>query len=263
MSEVHSEPKTLQEAIVYFNNPDNCVDYLVAHRTEWKNGVICPTCGSKDVGYVASRHLWQCRSRHPKAQFSVKVGTIMEDSALGLNKWLTAIWMQTSCKNGVSSWEIHRAIGITQKCAWHMLHRIRLALQNNGGNKLSGQIEADETFIGGKARNMHKNKRTEKITGRGPKDKTIVVGALERGGEVRVAVVPTRRKGDVQSHVREHALAGSALFTDALKSYDGLTDFQHEVIDHAVEYVRGEVHTNGMENFWSLLKRGLNGTYVT
>ena len=251
MSEVHSEPKTLQEAIVYFNNPDNCVNYLVAHRTEWKNGVICPTCGSKDVGYVASRRVWQCKSRHPKAQFSVKVGTIMEDSALGLDKWLTAIWMQTSMKNGVSSWEIHRALGITQKCAWHMLHRIRLALQENGGNKLSGQIEADETFIGGKARNMHKDKRAEKITGRGPKDKTIVMGVLERGGEVRVAVVPTRRKGDVQGHVREHALAGSALFTDALKSYDGLTDFQHEVIDHAVEYVNGEVHTNGMENFWS------------
>ena len=134
-----------RNAIIYFSNPDNCVSYLLAHRTEWKNGVVCPTCGSKDVGYIASRRMWQCKSRHPKAQFSVKVGTIMEDSALGLDKWLTAIWMQTNMKNGVSSWEIHRSLGITQKCAWHMLHRIRLALQDSvSGGKLSGEVEVDE-----------------------------------------------------------------------------------------------------------------------
>ena len=151
-----AEPKTLQDAIIYFSSPDNCVSYLLAHRTEWKNGVVCPTCGSKDIGYVASRRLWQCKSRHPKAQFSVKVGTIMEDSALGLDKWLTAIWMQTNMKNGVSSWELHRYLGITQKCAWHMLHRIRLALQDGvSGGKLSGEVEVDESFIGAKARNMH------------------------------------------------------------------------------------------------------------
>jgi ISXO2-like transposase domain/Transposase zinc-ribbon domain len=189
MSEVHNQPKTLQEAIVYFNNPDNCVSYLVAHRTEWKDGVICPTCGSKDVGYIASRRVWQCRTRHPKAQFSVKVGTIMEDSALGLDKWLTAIWMQTSMKNGVSSWEIHRALGITQKCAWHMLHRIRLGLQSDNGGKLGGEVEVDETFIGGKARNMHKAKRERVITGTGSKDKTVVLGMVERGGNVRAMVV--------------------------------------------------------------------------
>ena len=140
-----AEPKTLQDAILYFSNPDNCVSYLLAHRAEWKNGVVCPTCGSKDVGYIASRRLWQCKSRHPKAQFSVKVGTIMEDSALGLDKWLTAIWMQTNMKNGVSSWELHRSLGITQKCAWHMLHRIRLALQDSvSGGKLSGEVEVEQ-----------------------------------------------------------------------------------------------------------------------
>src|SRR6476619_455868 len=143
------EPRTLQEAVIYFADPDNCLNYLVAHRTEWKDGVICPTCGSKDVAFIASRRLWQCKTRHPKAQFSAKVGTIMEDSALGLDKWLVAIWMQTNCKNVVSSWEIHRAIGITQKCAWHMLHRIRLALQGNAGGKLDGEVEVDETYIGG------------------------------------------------------------------------------------------------------------------
>jgi transposase-like protein len=165
MSEVHSEPKTLQEAIVYFNNPDNCVSYLVAHRAEWKNGVICPTCGSKDVGYIASRRVWQCRTRHSKAQFSVKVGTIMEDSALGLDKWLTAIWMQTSMKNGVSSWEIHRALGITQKCAWHMLHRIRLGLQDEKGGKLGGEVEVDETVFVYRVESPHRRSLASRTSG--------------------------------------------------------------------------------------------------
>jgi transposase-like protein len=264
MSEVHNEPKTLQEAIIYFNNPDNCVAYLVAHRTGWKDGVICPTCGSKDVGYIASRRMWQCRTRHPKAQFSAKVGTIMEDSALGLDKWLVAIWMQTSMKNGVSSWEIHRGLDITQKCAWHMMHRIRLGLQDSNGGKLGGEVEIDETFIGGKARNMHKSKRERVITGTGGKDKTVVLGMVERGGKVKAMVVDSRRKKELQKQVREHVEAGTAIFSDELKSYDGLeNEYQHSVINHAVEYVNGNVHTNTMENFWSLLKRGLHGTYVS
>src|ERR1700733_6549185 len=171
-------PKTLQEAIVYFNNPDNCLNYLVAHRTEWNDGVICPTCGSNEVTFIASRRLWQCKTRHPKSQFSVKVGTIMEDSAIGLDKWLVAIWMQTSMKNGVSSWEVHRSLGISQKCAWHMMHRIRLAMQDNNGGKLSGEVEIDESFIGGKSRNMHKGKRAEKIQGRGSDGKEIVFGMV-------------------------------------------------------------------------------------
>src|SRR5229473_1035140 len=259
-----TEPKTLQDAIIYFSSPDNCVSYLLAHRTEWKNGVICPTCGSKDVGYIASRRLWQCKSRHPKSQFSVKVGTIMEDSALGLDKWLVAIWMQTSMKNGVSSWEIHRSLGITQKCAWHMLHRIRLALQDENGGKLSGEVEVDETFIGGKARNMHKAKRERVITGRGPQGKEVVFGIVERGGKVIAGHVDSRKKKDLQPLIRERIEAGAAIFSDELKSYDGLaSDYQHAVIDHAVEYVNGNVHTNTMENFWSLLKRGLHGTYIS
>src|SRR6266513_4722772 len=143
-----AEPKTLQQAIVYFSNPDNCVSYIVTRR--WPDGVSCPTCGRTDVSAVPARRVWQCKTRHPKCQFSVKVGTIFEDSALSLDKWLMAMWMVANCKNGVSSWEIHRAIGITQKCAWHMLHRIRLAMQESDG-MLSGEVEIDETFIGGKA----------------------------------------------------------------------------------------------------------------
>jgi transposase-like protein len=262
---MEAEPKTLQEAVLYFKNPDNCLLYLVAHRPEWKNGVVCPTCGSRDVGFIASRRMWQCRVRHPKAQFSVKVGTIMEDSAISLDKWLVAIWMQSNSRNGVSSWEVHRSLGITQKCAWHMLHRIRLGMQDDrNGGMLGGEVEVDETLIGGKARNMHKAKRERVITGTGGKDKVVAMGMLERGGKVRTMVVDNRRKKAIQHEVREHVEAGAAIFSDELKSYDGLqSDYQHAVINHAVEYVNGNVHTNGMENFWSLLKRGLHGTYIS
>jgi transposase-like protein len=255
------EPKTLQDAIVYFSNPDNCLKYLAAKR--WPNGVTCPACGSKEVIFLAVQRRWKCRQNHPLRQFSVKVGTVMEDSPIGLDKWLCAMWQVVNCKNGISSYEVHRAIGITQKSAWFLDHRIRFALGMGPGNKLSGQIEADETYIGGKARNMHKSKRAEKITGTGGKDKTAVMGILERGGKVRTKVIGNTKKRTLQTEIREHVLAGSALFTDALKSYEGLDEFQHEVVDHAVEYVRGEVHTNGLENFWSLVKRGLNGTYIS
>jgi len=181
-----------------------------------------------------------------------------------MDKWMFATWLVSNCKNGVSSCEVARHLGITQKSAWFMDHRIRAAMHSGSfNNKLSGQIEADETYIGGKARNMHASKRAKKITGTGGKDKAAVMGILERGGKVRTKVVDNTKKKTLQPEIREHVLAGSALFTDALKSYEGLDEFQHEVIDHAVEYVRGEVHTNGLENFWSLLKRGLNGTSVS
>ena len=252
---------TLQGAIVYFSVPANCREYVVARR--WPDGVICPQCGRKNVAFLEKYNRWQCGSRHDARQFTVKTGTIFEDSPLGLDKWLMAMWQVVNCKNGVSSYEVHRAIGVTQKTAWFMDHRIRHALTMGTINKLSGQIEADETYIGGKARNMHKDKRAEKITGTGGKDKTAVMGILERGGKVITKVVENTKENTLQSEIREHVLAGSALFTDALKSYEGLNEFQHEVVDHAVEYVRGEVHTNGMENFWSLLKRALGGTYVS
>ncbi|MGA3261143.1 MAG: IS1595 family transposase [Bryobacteraceae bacterium] len=260
------EPSSLQEAIVYFSNPVNCREYVVARR--WPNGVICPTCGCADVIFLAKQNRWQCRNKHSQRQFSLKTGTIYEDSPLGLDKWLAATWLVSNCKNGISSCEVARALGVTQKTAWFMDHRIRFSLGMGPGNKLSGQVEADETYIGGKARNMHPYERARKITGTGGKDKVAVMGILERGGKnvggkVRTKVVDNTKKKTLQSEVREHVLAGSALFTDALKSYEGLDEFQHEVVDHAVEYVRGEVHTNGLENFWSLLKRGLNGTYVS
>ncbi len=259
-----SEPKSLQEAIMYFSNPDNCIDYLAIRR--WPDGkVTCPTCGSNKVKFNPNRRLWQCSTHHAKRQFSVKVGTVMEDSAIPLDKWMMATWMVTNCKNGVSSYEIARDVKVTQKSAWFMLHRIRLAMQDDFfGSKLGGEVEVDETFIGGKARNMHASKRQRRITGTGGKDKTAVMGILERGGKIRTTIVPSRRKSALQTEVRKHVEAGAALYSDALLSYEGLaTDYAHQVVDHATQYVDGRVHTNGLENFWSLLKRGISGTYVS
>jgi hypothetical protein len=206
-----AEPTTLQEAIVYFAEPVNCREYLVKRR--WPNGVICPRCASQDVLFLEKYNRWHCRAKHGAPQFTLKTGTIMEDSPLGLDKWLAAMWRIVNCKNGISSYEVHRAIGITQKSAWFMDHRIRLALTMGTFNKLSGQIEADETYIGGKARNMHADKRATKITGTGGKDKPAVMGILERHGRVITKVVPNTKKKALQSEIRDHVLAGSALFT--------------------------------------------------
>lgn len=256
-------PRTLLEAIKYFADFDNCKQFVLQLR--WPDGTVrCPHCNSSKVTYLAKARIWKCYSKHERPRFSLKTGTIFEDSPLGLDKWLAAVWLIVNCKNGISSYEVHRDLGITQKTAWFMDHRIRFALHSGSFEKmLFGEVEADETFIGGKARNMHADKRAEKITGTGGKDKAIVLGILERGGKVRTKVVESRKKKALQAEVRQHVKAGAALYTDALKSYEGLSEFQHQVVDHAVEYVRGNVHTNGMENFWSLLKRGLNGTYVS
>jgi len=256
------EPKSLQEAILYFSDIDNSTGYLATKR--WPKGVTCPICGSDHVSFNPNRRTWKCSSHHPRREFSVKVGTIFEDSAIGLDKWLTAIWMLTNCKNGISSYEIARDLKVTQKTAWFMLHRIRLALQDDDHGKLRGEVEVDETFIGGKARNMHLKKRERRITGRGGKDKTIVFGALERGGRIRTTVLAERKKKALHAQIKAQVQAGSALYSDALRSYDGLTqEYAHRVIDHAQKYVDGKVHTNGLENFWSLFKRGVSGTYIS
>jgi transposase-like protein len=257
-------PKTLQQAIIFFADYDNCRTFLIALR--WENGKVrCPQCGSDHVVYLATARIYKCYAKHPKAKFSLKTGTIFEDSALGLDKWFAAMWLIVNCKNGISSCEIARDLGITQKSAWHMAHRIRFALHEGSfDNMLSGEVEADETFIGGKARNMHLNVKARRITGTGTKDKTAVMGILERGGKVRTVVVANRKRHALQSEVRKHVEAGSALYTDALLSYKGLAgDYAHAVVDHAIEYVDERAHTNGLENYWSLLKRGLSGTYVS
>jgi transposase-like protein len=256
-------PSTLQEAIIYFADPKNCNDFLAGLR--WTDGKVeCPYCGSTNVSYLASQNRYKCYGKHEKAQFSLKVGTIFESSPISLDKWLCAMWLVVNCKNGISSCEMARDLGVTQKSAWFMNHRIRMALHDGSIEKASGHVEADETFIGGKARNMHVAQRRRRITGTGGKDKTPVLGIVERGGKVRTVVVPNRKKRTLQAEVKKHVEAGSALYTDFLLSYDGLEgDYAHQVIDHAVAYVDGNVHTNTIENFWALLKRGISGTYVS
>jgi hypothetical protein len=267
---MEGEPKTLQAAIQYFSNPDNCLKTLVARR--WPDGVmVCPTCGSKEVRFLATRRLWECKGKHARKQFSIKVGTIFEDSPLGLDKWLCAMWLIVNCKNGISSYEVGRDLGVSQKSAWHMLHRIRLAMQDDlTGGMLNGEIEVDETFIGGKARNMHKSdKRRKGLKGGGPAGKAIVLGILERETEgkpkrVRATIIPDRTKTVMQENVKPHVEAGSQIYSDEAGCYwrmDG--EYAHEIINHAEEYVRGNVHTNGLENFWSLLKRSIGGSYVS
>jgi transposase-like protein len=269
-----AEPKTLTQAIRYFADLDNCLNYLVARR--WPNGVVCPTCGRTDVAFVPSRRLWQCKTRHPKAQFSIKTGTIIEDSPLGLDKWLPVMWMVANCKNGVSSWEIHRALGVTQKTAWFMLHRIRLGAQEKQTpltSKLGGEgseVEVDETFVGGKLRNMHPEKAmryrklTESAKFGGPTGKAVVVGILDRTArKIRASVVPDVSRLTLQNAVLQNVTHGTNVYTDQAPAYQRLNKtYVHEIVNHAETYVRGRVHTNGLENFWSLLKRNLSGTYV-
>lgn len=259
-----SDHATLRDAIVHFSLFANCKDFMVALR--WPDGKVkCPTCGAEKVTWLEKRHMWKCYTGHPSPNFSLKTGTIFEDSPIALEKWLPAVWMLLNCKNGISSYEIHRGLGVTQKTAWFMMHRIRLATHCGSFEKRGGEgceFEADESYIGGKARNMHTHKRDE---ARNLPDfgKTIVAAVLERGGKIHAKVVKARRKPELQKLVRESVEAASSIYTDSLKSYQGLEEYTHQAVDHAETYVNGRVHTNGCENFWSLLKRSIHGTYVS
>ncbi|HTA49900.1 MAG TPA: IS1595 family transposase [Verrucomicrobiae bacterium] len=271
-----TEPTTLQEAIVYFANPDNCIDYLAIRR--WPDGVVCPICGATKVSqFNPKRHTWKCGSHHPKREFSVKVGTIYEDSPISLDKWLMATWMLTNCKNGISSYEIAKDVKVTQKSAWFMLHRIRLAMQDESfGAKFGdeGEVEVDETFVGGKFQNMHKDKKeaVKRLANDVPRwknyerhpGKTAVIGILDRDlRKVRAKVVPDVKRETLQTEILNQVQFGAKLYSDDAVAYNELASlYVHEVVNHAEEYVRGRVHTNGLENFWSLLKRSLRGTYV-
>jgi transposase-like protein len=264
--ETKRAPKTLLQAVRYFSDPDVAHDFVAALR--FPDGVItCPKCGGTRHSHLVARRVWKCLGC--KRQFSVKVGTIFEDSPISLQKWLPAMWMLVNSKNGISSYELSRALGVTQKSAWFMLHRIRLAMQAKSFDKSGGPVEVDETFIGGKARNMHKLKRERVIKGTGGMNKSAVVGLLERKSEkghstVRTSVVKSTKKPVLHAKVLEHVLPGATVYTDDLASYDGLeAHYVHQVINHAEKYVDGQIHTNGLENFWSLLKRALKGTYIS
>jgi transposase-like protein len=261
MKDENKFPETLHEAISHFSQGDNAFNVMVSRR--WPNGVSCPHCEAKDVTFMASRKVWQCKGC--RKQFTVKVGTIFEDSPIKLDKWLSAFWLIVNAKNGISSCELGRSLGVTQKSAWFMLHRIRLAIQNGSIEKMGGRVESDETFIGGRQKFRHKSK-WQNVSGW--KGKTPVQGLLERtaGGKasrVKLKVLKTTRNHEVQGNVREYVLKGTELHTDALRSYIGMNaDYVHQVIDHAICYAKGHVHTNGLENFWCLLKRTIKGTYV-
>lgn len=263
-----AQPKTLMEAVRYFADADRALATAVALR--WPNGVHCPTCGRTDVRFLSTRRIWECKEKHAKRQFSAKVGTIFEDSAVPLDKWFVAIWSVANCKNGISSYELGRAIGVTQKTAWFMNHRIRLAMKAGSFDKFDGVVESDETYVGGLAKNMHEHKRKQRITARGGSaDKVAVMGILQRtNGDVPSRVVArTIRDANaktLQTLIRAAVEPGSMVMTDSHRGYRGLSaDYIHQHVNHAVEYVRDTVHSNGIENFWSLLKRTVKGTYVS
>ena len=261
-----AEPKTLLEATKVFSDPETCRLFLEEQR--WPEGVKCPVCGSAVNTFIrdGKNGRWQCGKRHPGRKFTVKTGSVMEQSNLPLEIWLIAMWLITNAKNGISSYEIHRALGVTQKTAWFLLHRIRYAMQNGMFEKLIDHVEVDETYIGGKARNMHPHKRKEKIKGTGGagSGKAVVMGMLERGGKVVTKHIEKPNKKTLQGHIKAHVDKGATLSTDALSSYKGLSaEYVHGVVDHAVSYVEGSIHTNGLENYWSLLKRTISGTYVS
>src|ERR1039457_4317764 len=259
-------PTTLQEAVIHFATHENCHEFMMNLR--WPDGkVLCPRCGSDDVTYLPNARVFKCYKKHERQKFSLKVGTIFEDSPIGLHKWLPVMWMLVNCKNGVSSWEIHRAIGVTQKTAWFMLQRCRLAMQDEGtGGKLGGEVEVDETYIGGKARNMHRERKIRALAGKGggTDGKVGVQGMLQRGGKVRAEVIADSRHATLVPNVLKHVEEGAHVFTDEARAYFGLqANYNHDVINHLEAYVNGNIHTNGVENFWSLLKRGISGTYVS
>lgn len=256
-------PKTLQEAVGFFSDDLFCVKFVASRR--WPDGkAICPVCGSDNNTFMESRKVWQCKNKTCKKQFSIKVGTIFEDSPIGLDKWLVAMWLIANCKNGISSYELHRALGITQKSAWFVLHRVRIAMDAGSIEKLSGTVECDETYVGGKSKNMHAKKRKEAKMTTGYTTKQAVFGMVERKGRVRGKCIKLADTTTLLGHIGENVETGSTVITDDHGGYRKMGDeYVHEIINHAVEYVRENVHTNTIENFWSLLKRSIKGTYVS
>ncbi|HYM19501.1 MAG TPA: IS1595 family transposase [Candidatus Kapabacteria bacterium] len=257
-------PQTLLEAVGYFSDEARCVEFLAKIR--WDMGQpVCPKCGSMKCVPLKTRKLYNCCEKECGKQFSVKSGSIFEKSPIPLTKWLPVVWMLVCDRNGVSSYEIARALGVSQQTSWFMLHRIREGLQSGLVGKLSGQVEIDETFVGGKSVHMSPARRQKAgiNTGRATSNKTVVMGIVERGGVVVAKVVNNTRRRSLIREIEKTVEEGSNVYTDALKSYDTLRfKYNHSTVDHKYAFVQGEAHTNTLENFWSLLKRSLKGTYV-
>jgi len=265
-SALENLPPTLRDAIIYFADEDNAHAFMVAIR--WPEGPQCPHCGTFAVTLLKTRRVFKCKTKGCRKQFTAKVGTIFEDSPISLGNWFTAMWLIVNCKNGISSYEIARDLKVCQKTAWFMLHRIREAMKAGSfDKKLCGVVEADETFVGGLFKNMHKSKREKLNPGgkkRGGINKAIVQAVLERDGEIRAQLIETTDLQPRLDFLKSNVDYESTLFTDAGYNYGDVRDsFVHDFVNHEIEYARGSVHCNGVENFWSLLKRGLRGTYIS
>ena len=258
--------KTLQDAILYFSDEQVCIQTFA--RIRWADGKPeCPACGHKEHYYLAKQRRFKCKECWK--QFTVKVGTLLEDSPIPLSKWLPALWMLVNDKNGISSYELGKSLGITQKSAWFVLHRLRTALATNSlfkiGGPDGGPVEVDETFVGGKLINMHKDKKLRYHQRGGSHGKAVVMGLLDRElRQVRAKVVPNVKRETLQNEVLEQVEHGSKVYTDEYVGYDNLREkeFVHDIVNKVYGYVHGQVHVNSVENFWSLLKRSLKGTYV-
>lgn len=240
----------------------------------WPQGVTCPHCDGKKVSYLTSRRIWKCMAKDCHKQFSVKTSSVFEDSPIPLDKWLVAVWLVVNCKNGISSYEIARDLKVTQKSAWFMLHRIRLALKNGSWFALGssgGPVEIDEAFIGGEPKNWHQRKRLARMQNADKEHKPTsikipVLGMIDRETrKARAQVIPQVARTVLLNAILENVSPGGKIYTDSSTAYCDVKtrDFVHETVNHLWEYVNGDVHTNGIENFWSLLKRGLKGTYVS
>jgi transposase-like protein len=261
-------PKTLVEAVRTFSDLDYATNLFASIR--WPGGACCPHCGSVSVDYLPKRRLWQCRENHPRNQFSVKIGTVFEECRLSIGKCLIAIWLEVNSKNSISSYEVARHLGTTQKTGWFLLHRIRHALHvGSFDKKLAGVIEADETFVGGLSKNMHASKRRKVIKGTGGDNKTAVMGLLARHSEkgksqVRAMVIRNTKRETLHDIIHKNVEPQSSIYTDAWQAYRHLDPtYFHDFVDHVESYVKGAVHTNGLENFWSLFKRCIRGTHVS
>jgi len=262
-------PTTLQKSIAHFSDPENAFQAAVEFR--WPGGnVTCPRCDGAKHSFIKTRRIWFCYDC--KKQFTVKVGTIFEDSPLGMDKWMIALWMLANCKNGISSYELAKVLGIRQNSAWFMLHRIREAMKDDSrfkfGGEESGPVESDETFIGPNPYKMHKSRKAKIQARDGAKGgyvgKTAVFGVLDRDlRKVRAKVIPDAKRETLQNEILNQVHRGSKVYTDCAVGYDHLRkEFVHEVVNHSKEYVKGQVHTQGLDNFWSFSKRTLRGTYV-
>jgi transposase-like protein len=251
-------PQTLLEAVRHFSDPEAAWHFVKEMR--WPGGAICPFCGHDKSSFCEPRKRWQCKSC--RKQYTVKTGTIFHGSPLGLDVWLSGMWLITNARNGISSYELSRSLGISQPCAWFLAHRVRSMMETGTFLRLSGTVEVDETWVGGKPAAMHANRRTEMRRRGFPK--VCVMGLKERGGQVRLRVIQNTKAETLQPAIRRFVKKGEMLYTDNARAYQGIEkDFDHHTVNHfAGQYVTGDVSCNSIDNVWSVMKRAYHGSHI-